>query len=51
VNGALEFELLASITVLNRVMSGGFAVLTGPFSSPATKPCSWKVTRLAILFA
>jgi hypothetical protein len=38
VNGTLEAVLFLSTTCLKRVKSGGLATLTGPFSSPATRP-------------
>ena len=47
VKGTLETVLFLSTTVLKRVRSGGLATLTGPLSSPETRPCSWTVTRLA----
>src|SRR6185312_1722320 len=43
VNGAAETVLFLSTTVLNRVRSGGLAVLTGPASSPDTSPWSCTV--------
>ena len=48
VNGAAETVLFLSTTVLNRVRSGGLAVLTGPFSSPDTRPWSCTVINVAM---
>src|ERR1051325_5850180 len=48
VNGAEETVLFLSTTFLNRVRSGGLAVLTGPASSPDTSPCSCTVISVAI---
>src|SRR3569833_3202422 len=46
--GAEETVLFLSTTVLKRVRSGGLAMLTGPASSPDTRPCSCTVIIVAI---
>src|SRR5690348_2055691 len=48
VNASEETVLFLSTTVLNRVRSGGLAVLTGPASSPDTRPWSCTVISVAM---
>ena len=47
VKGLPETLFFWKVTVLKRVRSGGEARLTGPFSSPATRPCNCTVNKLA----
>ncbi len=51
VKGTFETVLFLSTTCLNRVRSGGFVTLTGPFSSADTSPWSCSVMRLAVVLA